>query len=91
MAKPSILLLDEPTASLDAGSEQALVSSLDAATRGITTVFVTHRGSMLQIADRVMVVEAGRIVANGPRDEVLEKLQAPQQKPTQEPEKPVAQ
>jgi ABC-type glutathione transport system ATPase component len=43
------------------------------------------------IADRVMVVEAGRIVANGPRDEVLEKLQAPQQKPTQEPEKPVAQ
>ena len=91
LAKPSILLLDEPTASLDAGSEQALVTSLDAATRGITTVVVTHRGSMLQIADRVMVVEAGRIVANGPRDEVLEKLQAPQQKPTQEPEKPVAQ
>jgi ATP-binding cassette, subfamily C, bacterial LapB len=79
LAKPSILLLDEPTASLDAGSEQALVTSLDAATRGITTVFVTHRGSMLQIADRIMVVEAGRIVANGPRDEVLQKLQNPQQ------------
>jgi len=91
LAKPSLLLLDEPTASLDAGSEQALVSSLDSATRGITTVFVTHRGSMLQIADRVMVVEAGRIVANGPRDEVLEKLQAPQQQTPQQGEKPVAQ
>ena len=90
LAKPSILLLDEPTASLDAGSEQALVSSLDAATRGITTVFVTHRGSMLQIADRVMVVEAGRIVANGPRDEVLQKLQAPQQQAQEQPQPPVA-
>ena len=75
IAKPSILLLDEPTASLDGGSEQALVTSLDAATKGITTVFVTHRGSMLQIADRILVVEGGRIVANGPRDEVLQKIQ----------------
>lgn len=90
LAKPSILLLDEPTASLDAGSEQALVASLDTATRGITTVFVTHRGSMLQIADRVMVVEAGRIVANGPRDEVLQKLQAPQQQAQEQPQPPVA-
>ena len=78
ISKPSILLLDEPTASLDAGTEQALVKSLEAATRGITTVFVTHRGSMLQMADRVMVVEGGRIVADGPRDEILQRLQGPQ-------------
>lgn len=93
IAKPSILLLDEPTASLDGGSEQALVNSLDAATRGITTVFVTHRGSMLQIADRVLVVEGGRIVANGPRDEVLQKLQGGQQQggePSQAPAQPPA-
>jgi ATP-binding cassette, subfamily C, bacterial LapB len=76
LSKPSILLLDEPTASLDVGSEQALVQSLDKATRGITTVFVTHRGPMLQIADRVLVIEGGRVVANGPRDEILAKLQA---------------
>ncbi len=90
LAKPSVLLLDEPTASLDAGSEQALVASLDTATRGITTVFVTHRGSMLQIADRVMVVDGGRIVANGPRDEVLQKLQSPQQNTPPQAETPVA-
>ena len=84
IAKPSILLLDEPTASLDAGTEQALVQSLDEATKGITTIFVTHRGSMLQMADRILVVEGGRIVANGPRDEVLGKLQGPAQaQPTQ--------
>ena len=96
IAKPSILLLDEPTASLDAGTEQALVNSLDAATKGITTVFVTHRGSMLQIADRVLVVEGGRIVANGPRDEVLQRLQGaaegqqPQQQPPTPPTEPVS-
>ncbi len=96
IAKPSILLLDEPTASLDAGTEQALVNSLDAATKGITTVFVTHRGSMLQIADRVLVVEGGRIVANGPRDEVLQRLQGaaegqqPQQQPPSPPTEPVS-
>ena len=75
IAKPSILLLDEPTASLDAASEQAMVRSLDEATRGITTVFVTHRGAMLQMADRVLLVEGGRVVMDGPRDEVLQKLQ----------------
>jgi ATP-binding cassette subfamily C protein LapB len=88
ISKPSILLLDEPTASLDAGTEQALVNSLDAATKGITTVFVTHRGSMLQLADRILVVEGGRIVANGPRDEVLQKLQGPQQTQQPQPQKP---
>ena len=76
IAKPSILLLDEPTASLDAGTEQALVQKLDIATQGLTTIFVTHRGSMLQIADKVMVVEGGRVAAFGPRDEILQKLQS---------------
>ncbi|MDG2495895.1 MAG: type I secretion system permease/ATPase [Alphaproteobacteria bacterium] len=76
LSKPSLLLLDEPTASLDVGSELALVKSFDTATRGITTVFVTHRGPMLQIADRILVVESGRLVADGPRDEVLKHLQA---------------
>ncbi|MBL6786940.1 MAG: type I secretion system permease/ATPase [PS1 clade bacterium] len=79
IAKPSVLLLDEPTASLDAASEQALVKTLDEATRGITTLFVTHRGAMLQMADKVIVVDGGRIVANGPRDEVLQLVSAASQ------------
>lgn len=83
IAKPSVLLLDEPTAALDAASEQALVKTLDEATRGITTLFVTHRGAMLQMADKVIVVDGGRIVAQGPRDEVLQRVSAASQ-PVQE-------
>ncbi len=79
ISKPSILLLDEPTASMDAGTEQMIVNSLNAATQGVTCLFITHRGSMLQLATRILIVDGGRVVADGPRDEILKKLQAPQQ------------
>lgn len=77
ISKPSILLLDEPTASMDAGTEQTIVNALNEATQGVTCLFVTHRGSMLQIADRIIVMEEGRIAADGPKDEILKRLQAP--------------
>lgn len=82
ISKPSILLLDEPTASMDAGTEQMIVNTLDGATQGVTCLFITHRGSMLQLATRILIVEGGRIVADGPRDEVLQRLQAQQQPAT---------
>ena len=71
IGKPNILLMDEPTAPLDAQAEANMVSNLDAATRGLTTIFVTHRGAMLQMADKVLAVEGGKIAAFGPRDEVM--------------------
>ncbi|HCP17977.1 MAG TPA: hypothetical protein DIT62_01785 [Alphaproteobacteria bacterium] len=71
---PSIFLLDEPTSSMDSNTEMALVQQLDKATKGKTTVFVTHRGPLVNIADRIMVVEAGQVVIDGPRDAVLKKL-----------------
>ena len=71
IGKPNILLMDEPTAPLDAQAEAAMVASLDTATRGLTTIFITHRGAMLQMADKVLAVEGGRIAAFGPRDEVM--------------------
>ena len=71
IGKPNILLMDEPTAPLDAQAEAAMVASLDAATKGLTTIFITHRGAMLQMADKVLAVEGGRIAAFGPRDEVM--------------------
>ena len=67
----NLLLMDEPTAPLDSGAEQQMVEHLDAATQGITTVFVTHRGAMLQLADTVLALEKGRIAAFGPKDDVL--------------------
>ncbi len=75
ISKPSIILMDEPTAAMDSGTEQQIVTSLEKATKGVTCVFVTHRGSMLQIVDRIIIIDQGRIVANGPRDEILKRLQ----------------
>lgn len=71
IGKPNILLMDEPTAPLDSSAEQQMVEHLDAATQGITTIFVTHRGAMLQLADTVLALEKGRIAAFGPKDDVL--------------------
>lgn len=81
ISKPSILLLDEPTASMDTGTEQLIVNSLDEATQGVTCLFITHRGSMLQLATRILIVDGGKIVADGPRDEVLQRLQAQSEQP----------
>ena len=74
ICKPSILLMDEPTASMDTGTEQATVQKLDEATQGVTSIFVTHRGAMLKLADRIIILSEGRISADGPRDEVLHQL-----------------
>lgn len=71
IGKPNILLMDEPTAPLDSAAEQQMVEHLDAATKGITTIFVTHRGAMLQLADTVLALEKGRIAAFGLKDDVL--------------------
>ncbi|WP_421836339.1 ATP-binding cassette domain-containing protein [Novosphingobium sp.] len=71
---PRVLLLDEPTASLDVASEQAVIAGLAEATRGKTLVVATHRLALLEIVDRVIWLEEGRIVADRPKAEVLAQL-----------------
>lgn len=75
ISKPNILVLDEPTAPLDNSSEAALVQKLAEATKGVTCIFATHRGAMLQMANKVVVMDRGRVVLAGPRDKVLAELQ----------------
>ena len=75
ISKPNILILDEPTAPLDNSSEAALVQKLSTATKGVTCIFATHRGAMLQMANKVVVMDRGRVVMAGPRDKVLAELQ----------------
>jgi ABC-type multidrug transport system fused ATPase/permease subunit len=60
-----LLLLDEPTASLDADSQQQVLDALRGAVRGRTVLMVTHRLRTLELADRVVVLEAGRVVEQG--------------------------
>ncbi|MEM8937001.1 MAG: type I secretion system permease/ATPase [Pseudomonadota bacterium] len=76
VSRPSILLLDEPTSALDSDSEAALLARLDKATDGCTLLVVTHRMSMVKLADRIIVLDQGRVVIDGPRDEVLQAMAA---------------
>ena len=66
-----VLLLDEPTASLDAETERAVLSNLTAWGRGRVILLVTHRLSTVRFADQVVVLEGGRSVEVGPPDELL--------------------
>lgn len=71
IADPDVLILDEATSSVDALTEVRLSRALDTLARGRTTVAIAHRLSTAARADRVIVMEAGRIVEDGPHAELL--------------------
>ena len=78
LREPRILLLDEPTASMDDRTEEAFIKSLDQWIGGRTMIVATHRMRPLSSCDRLIVVNEGRIILDGPKDEVLAKLKAGQ-------------
>ncbi|PXW94757.1 ATP-binding cassette subfamily C protein LapB [Sphaerotilus hippei] len=71
-----VLLLDEPTSAMDFSTESQITKKLTEFTAGKTVVLVTHRTSMLSLVDRVIVIDGGRVVADGPRDRIMEALQS---------------
>ncbi|QEW06228.1 type I secretion system permease/ATPase [Nitrincola iocasae] len=71
---PPLLLLDEPTGSLDHSSEETIKQNLARYSRGKTLLVITHRSSLLALADRLLVIDAGKVVADGPKAEVMEAL-----------------
>ena len=75
---PPILLLDEPTSAMDFSSEQQFKQRLGAFAGHKTVIVVTHRNSLLDLATRIIVVDEGQVVANGPRDQVIQALQSGQ-------------
>ena len=74
LGKPPIILLDEPTSSIDPGTEQQLVRNLRALSRHSTVIAVTHSLSVLAAADTIMVLERGKVAMFGPAQGVLERL-----------------
>ena len=72
---PSILILDEPTTGLDIGLENSVIDRMVPLVQDKTLLLITHRFSALKLVDRVLVINEGQIVADGPRDEILAKLQ----------------
>ena len=73
---PPILLLDEPSSAMDHSTEQALKTRLRTYAAHKTLIVVTHRNSLLEIAERIIVIDDGRVVADGPRDQVIQALQS---------------
>jgi len=72
---PPILILDEPSSSMDARTERRLCNNLKSILEGKTLLLVTHRASLLTLVDRVIVLDNGSIRADGPKDNILEAIQ----------------
>ena len=71
-----LLLLDEPTSAMDFSTEAQVTQRITGFAHNKTVVLVTHRTSMLAMVNRVIVVDGGKVVADGPRDRIMEALQA---------------
>ncbi|QHG66394.1 type I secretion system permease/ATPase [Pseudomonas putida] len=74
LLEPPILILDEPTSHMDNSSEEQLRQRLLSWVPGKTVLLVTHRTSMLSLVDRLVVLDNGKIVADGPKDSVVDAL-----------------
>jgi ATP-binding cassette, subfamily B, bacterial len=66
-----LLILDEPTAALDARSEREVFERFAELTQGKTTVLISHRFSTVRMADRILVLEGGKIAEEGPHDKLV--------------------
>ncbi|WP_298234204.1 type I secretion system permease/ATPase [uncultured Azohydromonas sp.] len=89
VTRPRILLMDEPTSSMDAQSEFLFLRQLAAAVGDRTLVMVTHRPAVLELAQRVLVIDNGQVVRDGPKAAVMASLAPqPQPQPSQQPQQP---
>lgn len=70
---PKILILDEATSAVDTETEREIQLALDNLVKGRTTIAIAHRLSTLEQANRLVVLERGRVVEVGPHDELLAK------------------
>jgi ATP-binding cassette subfamily C protein LapB len=76
LAEPPILLMDEPTSAMDTQTESAFIAQLKQMPGQRTLIIATHRTSLLELVDRVIVLEQGQILADGPKRKMLQLLTA---------------
>jgi ATP-binding cassette subfamily C protein LapB len=74
LSNAAVVLLDEPTSSMDHNTEASLITNLKSYLTGRSLVIATHKPALLELVDRVIVLDAGRIVLDGARDSVLREL-----------------
>ena len=76
LMNPPVLVLDEPTNAMDNSTEERFKSKLSEVIKDKTLFLVTHRASLLSLVDRILVMDQGRLVADGPREQILSALKS---------------
>jgi ATP-binding cassette subfamily C protein LapB len=74
ISDPTLFMMDEPTSAMDTQTENTLLGKLKPWLSDRTLIVATHRGSLLKIVDRVIVMENGKIIADGPRDKIIKNV-----------------
>lgn len=77
IGEPPVLLLDEPTSAMDVKTEAEVIARLKAETDDTTMIVITHRTSLLELVDRVIVIEDGRVGVDGPKSLLAQHMQKP--------------
>ena len=75
--KPSHFILDEPTSAMDMNAENLFINQVGSILKSSTMLIVTHRMPLLNLVDRIIVMNEGQIVEDGPKDEIIQKLNQP--------------
>ncbi len=78
LLKPNIYICDEPTNAMDTQAEAAFTKHIEEQTKGKTLILITHRQHLLSLVDRLILVDQGRVVMDGPRDKILQAIAAGQ-------------
>ncbi|WP_268895930.1 hypothetical protein [Vreelandella azerica] len=81
LGSPPIMLMDEPTSAMDIQTEKDVITRLKVAAKEKTLVVVTHRTSLLELVDRVIVLDQGKVVADGPKAEVMRPVETRKRQP----------
>jgi ATP-binding cassette subfamily C protein LapB len=76
LIKPKIMICDEPTNCMDIQAEAAFKNYIRNEIKDKTFILITHKHTMLELVDRLILLDQGRVLMDGPRDEVIAKLQA---------------
>jgi ATP-binding cassette subfamily C protein LapB len=72
VGRPKVLIMDEPTSSMDINAERQLIERLKQELKDTTLILITHKATLLELVDRVIVIDQGRVVADGPKEQVLQ-------------------
>jgi ATP-binding cassette subfamily C protein LapB len=72
--RPAMVIFDEPSSAMDSQTETTLIQRLQHELKGRTLLLITHRPPLLALVSRIMLIDKGKVAANGPRDEVLKQI-----------------